>query len=255
MDQRFSDKTVIVTGAGTGIGESAARRFSAEGANLVLVGRRQAVLERVAEDLDATRTLVYPCDVKDQTAVEAMTMAAVDRFGGIDVLVANAGVGVLKPFSETSFEDWRDVLAVDLDGVFLCAKAALPHLIRSRGSIVNVASVSGIRGDWAMSAYNAAKGGVVNLTRSLALELGEYGVRVNAIAPSLTITEMTASVASQDALVAKFNERFALGRYAVADDIAGPILFLASDDARFVTGAILPVDGGITASSGQPRLL
>ena len=162
---------------------------------------------------------------------------------------------MLKAFSQTSFEDWRAVLSVDLDGVFLCAKAALPHLKRSRGTIVNVASVSGIRGDWAMSAYNAAKGGVVNLTRSLALELGEYGIRVNAIAPSLTITEMTAGVVSQDALVAKFNERFALGRYAVADDIAGPILFLASDDARFVTGAILPVDGGVTASSGQPRLL
>ncbi len=255
MNERFSGKTVIVTGAGSGIGESAARRFSAEGANLILVGRRQAVLEQVATDLDPARTLVYPCDVSNEADVEAMTMAVVDRFEGVDVLVANAGIGVLKAFSETSFEDWRAVLSVDLDGVFFCAKAALPHLKRSRGSIVNVASVSGIRGDWAMSAYNAAKGGVVNLTRSLALELGEYGIRVNAIAPSLTITEMTAGVVSQDALVAKFKERFALGRYAVADDIAGPILFLASDDARFVTGAILPVDGGVTASSGQPRLL
>ena len=255
MTRRFVGKTVIVTGAGTGIGEAVARRFAAEGANLVLVGRRKEKLEAVAADLDPDHTEVQPCDVTDFAAVEAMVAATVARFGGLDVLVANAGVGVLKPFAKTSAADWRAVMAVDLDGVFFCAKAALPHLEQSKGSIINVSSVSGMRGDWAMSAYNAAKGGVDNFTRSLALELGARGVRVNAVNPSLTITEMTAAVAAQEALLAKFGERIPLGRPALADDIAGPILFLASDDARFVTGVILPVDGGLTASSGQPKLL
>jgi meso-butanediol dehydrogenase/(S,S)-butanediol dehydrogenase/diacetyl reductase len=255
MSERFDGKTVIVTGAGTGIGAAVARRFGLEGANVTLVGRRREKLEEVAAELPPARTLVHPCDVSDFAAVEAMVAATVERFEGLDVLVANAGVGVLKKFAQTTPADWRSVLSVDLDGVYFCAKAALPHLERSKGSIINVSSVSGVRGDWSMSAYNAAKGGVNNLTRSLALELGSRGIRVNAVAPSLTLTEMTAAVAAQDALVAKFEERIALGRYAYPDDIAGPILFLASDDARYVTGAILPVDGGVTASCGQPRLL
>lgn len=253
MPYQFTDKTVVVTGAGTGIGASTARRFSAAGANVVLVGRRRAKLEQIASELDSSRTLVYDCDVTDLAMVEAMMAAAVLRFGGIDVLVANAGLGIVRDFADTTVADWRAVMAIDLDAAFFCAKAALPHLERSKGSIINVASVSGLRGDWGMTAYNAAKGGVTNFTRSLALDLAKRGVRVNAIAPSLTLTEMTAEVVKHQQLVAKFEDRIALGRYATPDDIAGPILFLASEDAAFITGVILPVDGGVTASSGQPK--
>ena len=254
MQQRFVNKTVIVTGAGSGIGAGAARRFAAEGANVVLAGRGRDKLESVAAELDPARTLVQPCDVADESQVEALAAAAVERFGGIDVLVSNAGTAVFKDFAETTSADWRETMATDLDGVFFCAKAALPHLEKAKGSIVHVASVSGTGGDWKMSAYNAAKGGVVNFTRALALDLGSRGVRVNAVAPSFTITEMTGEMKDDPAILAKFRERMVLGRPATPDDIAGPILFLASDDARFVTGAILPVDGGVSASNGQPAM-
>lgn len=144
-------------------------------------------------------------------------------------------------------------MAIDVDGVFFCTRAALPHLIRSGGNIVNVSSVSGLGGDWNMSFYNAAKGAVSNFTRSLALELGERGVRVNAVNPGLTFTDLTEDMKGDTALMKRFAERIPLGRGAEPDEVADVIAFLASEDARYVTGVNLPVDGGLTASNGQPK--
>jgi meso-butanediol dehydrogenase / (S,S)-butanediol dehydrogenase / diacetyl reductase len=251
---RFNEKTVIVTGAGSGIGAAAARRFAAEGANLTLADRDKEGLAKVLAHLDPARTLAQLTDVSRPEDVQAMVDATVTRFGAIDVLVSNAGVAIKKDFAEITPEDWRNTLAVDLDGVFYCARAALPHLIRSKGSIVHTASVSGIGGDWGMTAYNAAKGGVANFTRALALDLGKHGVRVNAVCPTLTESGMSKKLLSNEALVAKFHDRIALNRHATPEEIAGPIAFLASDDASFITGVLLPVDGGLTASNGQPRM-
>lgn len=145
-------------------------------------------------------------------------------------------------------------MAIDVDGVFFCIRAALPRLLGTKANIVNVSSVSGIGGDWNMSAYNAAKGAVTNLTRSLAMELGARGVRVNAVNPSLTFTEMTNEMKDDQALMAKFAERIPLGRGAEAAEVADVIAFLAGHDARFVTGVNLPVDGGLSASNGQPKV-
>jgi meso-butanediol dehydrogenase/(S,S)-butanediol dehydrogenase/diacetyl reductase len=250
--QRFKDKTVIVTGASSGIGEGSARRFAAEGANVVLVSRTKAKLDKVAADLDASRTLVHPADCSMRDEVEAMIAAAVKRFGRIDVLHANAGVGSSKPFEEITAEDWRSTMATDIDGYFHCAQLALPHLKKTKGCIVHTASVSGLGGDWNFAAYNAAKGAVVNFTRALALDVGKSGVRVNAVAPSLTLSEMTKDMIADNNKIAKFNERMALEGYATPADIAGAVTFLASEDARFITGVILPVDGGVTAANGQP---
>jgi meso-butanediol dehydrogenase/(S,S)-butanediol dehydrogenase/diacetyl reductase len=252
--ERFSGKTVIITGAASGIGAAAARRFGAEGANLVLADRSSEGLAAVMSELDPARTLAQKTDVSHLADVQAMVSAAVTRFGGIDVLVSNAGISIKKAFAEVTLEDWKTTLAVDLDGVFYCAQVALPHLIKSKGSIIHTASVSGLGGDWGMTAYNAAKGGVANFTRSLALELGKQGVRVNAVCPTLTESGMSAGLLSNRALVAKFHERIALNRHATAEEIAGPIAFLASDDASFITGVLLPVDGGLTASNGQPHI-
>ena len=249
---RFQDKVVIVTGAGSGIRAAAARRFASEGAAVVLAGRTRAKLDRVASDLPADRTLVHVTDVSQLERVEALVQATLDRFGKLDVMVSNAGVAPEGRATEASVDEWRAVMATDLDGVFFGARVALPHLIRTKGCIVNTASVSGLGADWKLCFYNAAKGGVVNLTRALALDYGRDGVRINAVCPTLTRTDLTEDMFKDEALLDKFRERIALGRTAEPDDIAGAIAFLASDDARFITGVNLPVDGGLSASNGQP---
>ena len=146
-------------------------------------------------------------------------------------------------------------MATNVDGLVYCTRAALPHLLHSRGNVVNVSSVSGIGGDWGMSFYNASKGAVTNLTRSLALEYGPKGVRVNGVNPSLTAIEMSQGLLDNPNMLAKFMDRSPLGRVAEPADIADVIVFLASDDARFVTGVNLAVDGGVSASNGQPRMI
>jgi meso-butanediol dehydrogenase/(S,S)-butanediol dehydrogenase/diacetyl reductase len=251
---RFNGKTVIVTGAGSGIGAATALRFAQEGANVVLAGRRADRLDQVAASIDPARALTQPTDVADPAAVAALVQAAVARFGGLDILVNNAGTAAFGSFIDLPIEDWHRTMQVNVDGVVHACRAALPHLLASRGSIINVASVSGLGGDWGLAFYNASKGAVVNLTRALALEYGRQGVRVNAVCPSLTRTEMAAGITGNETLVARFGDRMALEGLAEPADVAGVIAFLASDDARFVTGVNLPVDGGVGASNGQPRL-
>jgi meso-butanediol dehydrogenase/(S,S)-butanediol dehydrogenase/diacetyl reductase len=252
MKDRFEDKVVIVTGAASGIGEATARRFSAEGAKVVLVDRQREALEKVAGELPSDRTLAHVADVSNSRAVDDMVASTVKRFGRLDVLVNNAGVHEGGDPSELTDEQWRKVMATDADGVFFGCRAAIPHLEKTKGSIVNTASVSGTGGDWSMSPYNAAKGAVVNLTRALAMDLGKKGVRVNSVCPSLTRTGMTTDMMDDKELLSKFAERIPLGRVCEPQEVAAVIAFLASDDASFMTGANVAVDGGVSASNGQP---
>ena len=250
----FTGKAVIVTGAGSGIGAAASRRFAADGAFVALAGRRVEKLQAIAATLPPDRVLVQATDVSKQAECEALVEAAVARFGRLDVLVNNAGTAAFGPFEQTEIAEYQRIMQTNLDGVIYCIRAALPHLLKTRGNIVNVSSVSGLGGDWGLSFYNASKGAITNLTRALAMEFGNRGIRVNAVNPSLTKTEMTDDMMGNAALMAKFAERIPLGRAADPAEIADVIAFLAGHDARFVTGVNLPVDGGLNASNGQPRL-
>ena len=240
----------VVTGAGSGIGRATALRLAADGHRVTLAGRRRPALQETAELIGGPDTLVAACDVTDAEAVGAMVSGTVQAFGRIDVVVNNAGISLSSAFDRVTLTAWRAVMAADVESVVLVTQAVLPFLLERGGSVVNVASVAGLGGDAGMSGSNAAKGALVNLTRSLAVELAGRGVRVNAVAPSLTSTDATADIPAED--VAEFLRRIPMGRAAEPAEVADVIAFLAGQDARFVTGVVLPVDGGLRAGSGQP---
>tara|TARA_B100001179_G_scaffold199565_1_gene159616 strand:+ start:1759 stop:2541 length:783 start_codon:yes stop_codon:yes gene_type:complete len=257
--QRFIDRTIIVTGSSSGIGESIARRFAQEGANVVLNSRSRDDLQKVAGDLDEDRTLIVEGDVSSADFAKKIVAKTVERFGGLDCLINNAGTAAAGPLAEASDDDIDKVIDINVKGMLYLCRAAIPHLASSDapggGSIVNTSSVSGTGGDWTMPIYNASKGAVTNLTRGLALQLGAQGVRVNAVCPSLTRTEMSEGIRDDDDLLDAFIRRIPLGRPGEPEDVAAVVAFLASEDARFVTGANLPVDGGVSASNGQPNFM
>lgn len=249
---RFAGKVVIVTGGGSGIGAATAQRFAEEGATVIIAGRTRSKLDDVAAQAQG-EVHVAEVDVTDGGAVQQLIDGVAQEHGRLDVLVNNAGTSKPGRITDTSDDDWSRVVGTNLDGVFYGCRAALPHLVSTGGCIVNVASVSGLGGDWGNTAYNAAKGGVVNLTRGLALESAAAGVRVNAVAPTLTFTDMNKRVTDKPEIMKPFYNRIPLGRGAQASEIAAAITFLASADASFITGVCLPVDGGLGASNGQPN--
>ncbi|MFH8136089.1 SDR family NAD(P)-dependent oxidoreductase [Pantoea osteomyelitidis] len=250
---RFQDKVVVITGAGSGIGAGTAQRFAREGANVVLVGRTQEKLEKTAAALPQGKHLVAPCDVSVAKEVEALAQRVTEEYGRVDVLVNNAGTVIQGLIHEVKLEDWQKLMDTDLNGVFYCLRFFMPAILKSKGNVINVSSVSGLGGDWGMSPYNAAKGAITNFTRSLAMDYAADGVRVNAVCPGFTFTDLTEDMKQDETLLKKFYERIPMGRAGEPEDLADAIAFLASDDARYITGVNLPVDGGITASNGQPK--
>ena len=251
---RFEDKVAIVTGSGSGIGAATARRLAGEGAKVVLNGRTRAKLDKIAGEMNPARTLVHVADITVADDVDRMVKETIRSFGRIDILVNNAGAGDTGGFLDLSIEQWRQTIDVILNGTFNVTRRVLPHLIETKGCIVNVSSVSGLGGDYGFSFYDTAKGGVSNLTRSLAQEFGRKGVRVNAVNPSVVFTEMNKDAFEQyPEIVVQFEDRIALGRGAQPEEVASVIAFLASSDASFVNGVNLPVDGGLSAATGQPR--
>ncbi|MFH4492280.1 SDR family oxidoreductase [Vibrio alginolyticus] len=249
----LKNKVALVTGSANGIGLAIAKRLYEEGANVALADWNEEQLANAVEGFDKQRVSAHSIDVSDPEKVAALISDVVTRFGKLDILVNNAGVHVPGSVIEGSVEDWKKISGVNIDGVVYCAKFALPELLKTKGCMVNTASVSGLGGDWGAAFYCASKGAVVNLTRAMALDHGADGVRINAVCPSLVKTNMTNGW-PQD-IRDKFNERIALGRAAEPEEIASVVIFLASDDASFINGVNLPVDGGATASDGQPKIV
>lgn len=251
---RLRDEIAIVTGGASGIGLATVRLFLTEGASEIDNDLDSDALGYAMRDLPGERVLAWQEDASDPALGPLLVAAAVDRFGGLDVVVANAGMASFGDVESTSHDTFRRMLDVNVGGPFLLSKAAMPELRKTSGAIVMTASVAGLGGDWGLLACNTSKGAVANMVRAMAMDAGAHGVRVNVVAPSLTDTGLTKGLQSDPDFMALFLDRIPLGRMAKPEDIASAILFLASDDARFVTGVVLPVGGGVSASSGQPRM-
>lgn len=246
------DSVVIVTGAGTGIGAAIARAFLAGGANVVVAGRRREKLDETVADHDE-RALVVPTDVSKPAEVRALVAKTLETYGRIDTVINNAGQHLAGDVTDASDDDFHDLFAANVDSFFYLMKEALPELAKTKGSITVVTSVSGVGGDWKQPVYNSTKYALNGLIQSVALDWGERGVRINGIAPAFTKTPLTEGMGHDDDSLAPFVDRLALGRVGEAEDLAGIALFLSTDDAQYITGQIIPVDGGTTASNGQPR--
>lgn len=251
----FQNKTVVVTGGGTGIGKDAAKAFLAQGANVVINGRREEVLAACAKELDASgeKIAFVAGNIGEKATSDALIAKAVERFGGVDVLVNNAGIFKPTPFLEHTEADYRNYTDIILGGTFYSSQAAIPEMQkRGGGAIVNVGSMWATQaiGATPSSAYSAAKAGVHALTRNLAIEFASENIRVNSVAPAVVETPVYNTFLSDEEvaeILPSFNAFHPLGRNGQASDVSNAIIFLASTNAAWITGAILPLDGGVTA--------
>jgi meso-butanediol dehydrogenase/(S,S)-butanediol dehydrogenase/diacetyl reductase len=247
----FDGKVVLVTGASSGIGAEVAKLFVEQGAKVLAVGRNQERLADLGRKLgDALAPHV--ADVGDQEQVEGAVAAAVKQFGGLDILINNAGIAMMGRAGDTDPALWRKIMAVDLDAVYWASRVALPHLIERKGCIVSTASLSGIAADYGLTAYCVAKAGVIEFTRCMAIDYAKDGVRVNCVSPGASATPMNAG--APQALTDAYNSAIPMHRQGRPEEIAQAVLFLAGPRASYITGQNLLVDGGISAHTGQPDI-
>ena len=246
---KLADRVAIITGGASGIGKATAELFAQEGAKVVIGDLANSEGEKIAKQIAG---LFVATDVREPKAVEKLVATACDRFGRLDVMYNNAGIGITMPLLETTEEVYSNTIRIDLDGVYWGLKFAGKVMVaQKRGAIVSTASVAGVRGSVGLSAYNAAKHGVVGLTRNAALEFASFGVRVNCVCPGVIDTPLVARAFGHTEEIREDLHRLhPLGRMGQPIEIARAVLFLASDDASFVTGHALVVDGGLCAGAG-----
>lgn len=239
---RFTGKVAIVTGAGHGIGRAIAERFGAEGARVIVNDLHAERAQEVAQAIQNAEAMPFVADVSKKDQVDAMFDAALARFGGVDILVNNAGlIDTSRHFLEADEEWWDKILEVNLKSAFLCSFRAAQHMARKKsGVIIHMSSGGATKAHRGNVAYDASKGGIEAMTRAMALDLAPYGIRVNAIVPGFVRTYNMS-----DEVTAERSKSVPLGRYATPEDLAGPTVFLATDDAAYITGICLAVDGGV----------
>lgn len=248
---RLTDKTAIITGAGSGIGRAIAVAFAREGANVALVGRRRDPLTETARNCGHNR-LIISADLRNPPHIEHIVNETVHRFGGLDILVNNAGALIAGTVDSQTEDDFDEMMDVNVKAVWRLTRAALPHLrARKGGSIINIGSVVGMIGMRNRLAYSASKGAITIMTKSMAMDLGAEKIRVNCICPGIVETELVADFVRKapdpEAARRTRESLHAMNRFGQPDEIAGCAVFLASDESRWVTGAAIPVDGGYLA--------
>jgi len=255
---RLPDKIALITGAGSGIGEATARTFAREGATVVVTDIDDTNGQRVVEDIRRAggRAEYFHADVGNTTDIEQMIAFATYRFGRLDILHNNALFTVVGRIGDLTLEGWKKTLDISLTGYWYAIKMALqPMLKQGKGAIINTASVSGLAGDYTLGVYNAVKAGVVNISRVTGIEYARKGIRCNAICPGPILTPPLQRLGqSHPETFARIKEAIPMGRYGEPQEIANVALFLASDEASFITGAFIVADGGLWAHSGMPSL-
>lgn len=249
--RRFEGKAALVTGAASGIGRATAQRLASEGASVLCCDVNEAGLQETLRSIvtDSGRADAQICDVSDVSAVHAAVDAAVQRYGRVDVLCNIAGIGRFQHTAEVSPEEWGRTIAINLSGTFFMCQAALPHLLERRGVIVNIASSAGLIGQAYSAAYCASKGGVVQLTKALAVEFARKGLRVNCVCPGGIQTPLLGGFRPPPGAEIDLVTRLKLvDEKADPSEVAGAVAYLASDEARYVNGAVLSIDAGMVVS-------
>jgi meso-butanediol dehydrogenase / (S,S)-butanediol dehydrogenase / diacetyl reductase len=248
-----AQKVALITGAARGIGLATAKLFLAEGWRVALLDRDAAELETACAELGSD-TLALVRDISNPQDAPAALRDVLNRFGRLDALVNNAGVADFGPIEETDFDRWRRVMETNLDGTFLMSQAALPALKESRGALVNIASISGLRASTLRVAYGTSKAAVIQLTKQQAAELGEFGIRANCVCPGPVRTKLAMAVHSPE-IIAAYHDAIPLNRYGSESEIAEVIVFLCGPRASYVTGQVIAADGGFESTGvGLPAL-
>lgn len=248
-------KVAVITGGASGMGAAAARAFVRDGARVVLGDLNAELLDAICEELGRDNAIGVVGNIANEADAIALIEAAISAHGKLDILFNNAGIGGIGSVTDTTTELWQQVIGVDLSAVFYGSRAAVPHMRRNGGgAIINNASVSGMFGDYGMASYAAAKGGVINLTRNMALDFAKEGIRVNCICPGAIDTPLFAGMKQAPGVFDAFIQAVPMKRLGDPSEIGEAVAFLASDAASYITGAVIPVDGGLTCKTGWPDL-